>query len=115
MCTWNPDEVVELAIGESGTETEKPITVGQLFKNTVDRLPLHHALQFKGGDGLWKSITYTEYYDLCIRAAKSFLMVRTCAYCTAGILGRKSLKFWLFMNRKFDQEMSGHQHREYLM
>ena len=93
MCTWNPDEVVELAIGESGTEAEKPITVGQIFKNAVDRLPLHHALQYKGDDGLWKPITYTEYYDLCIKAAKSFLKVRACVYCTAGILGRKSLNF----------------------
>ena len=75
VCTWNPDEVVDLAIGESGIEAEEPITVGQLFKNAVYRFPDHPALKYKE-DGTWKTITYTEYYNLCIKAAKSFLMVR---------------------------------------
>ena len=75
MRTWNPDEVVDLAIGESGIEAEKPVTVGQLFKNVVARFPIHPALKYKE-DGMWKTITYTEYYGLCIKAAKSFLKVR---------------------------------------
>ena len=79
QCTWNPDEVVDLAIGESGIEAEKPVTVGQLFKDVVARFPMHPALKYKE-DGIWKTITYTEYYDLCIKAAKSFLKVRV--WCT---------------------------------
>ena len=73
--TWNPDEVVDLAIGESGIEAEEPKTVGQLFKNAVDRFPDHPALKYKE-DGEWKAITYTKYYNLCITAARSFLKVR---------------------------------------
>ena len=73
--TWNPDEKVDLAIGESGIEAEEPMTVGQLFKDAVARFPTHPALKYKE-DGIWKTITYTEYYDLCIKAAKSFLKVR---------------------------------------
>ena len=64
-----------MAIGESGIEAEKPVTVGELFKEVVARFPMHPALKYKE-DGIWKTITYTDYYDRCIKAAKSFLKVR---------------------------------------
>ena len=71
-----PKPNVELILsGESGIEEEEPMTVGQLFKDTVSRFPTHPALKYKEG-GKWKTYTYTEYYDCCIRAAKSFLEVR---------------------------------------
>ena len=60
---------------ESGIEEEEPLTVGQLFKNAVRKFPKQPALKYKE-DGKWKTFTYTQYYDLCIRAAKSFLKVR---------------------------------------
>ena len=50
-------------------------TVGQIFKETVEKFPMHPALKYKE-DETWKTITYTEYYNLCIKAAKSFLKVR---------------------------------------
>ena len=75
VCTWVPDGVVDLAIGEKGIEAEEPMTVGQLFKDAVDRFPKNPALKYKE-DGKWKDISYKEYYDLCIKAAKSFLKVR---------------------------------------
>ena len=75
QCTWNPDGVVHLAIGKSGIEAEKPITVGQLFKDAVARFPMHPALKYKE-DGTWIAITYDDYYNRCIKAAKSFLKVR---------------------------------------
>ena len=61
-------------------------TVGQLFKQTVEKFPMHPALKYKEG-GIWKTITYTGYYDHCIKAAKSFLKVRVGAPYS-GILGR---------------------------
>ena len=75
VCTWMPDMGVEVAIGESGINAVEPITVGQLFKKSVKRFSMHPALKYKE-DGTWKSITYTGYYNLCIKAAKSFLKVR---------------------------------------
>ena len=83
MRTSNPDEEVDLAIGESGIEAEEPMTVGQLFKYAVEKFPTHDALKYKE-NGKWKAITYAEYYDLCIKAAKSFLKVSvhvSCIYC----------------------------------
>lgn len=69
-----PEEGVDLAMGESGLESEEPITVGKLFQDTVKRIPAQPALKYKE-DGTWKTITFSEYYDLCIKAAKSFLKV----------------------------------------
>ena len=73
--SYVPEIGVDLAIGESGIEAEEPITVGQLFKDTLEKFPTHPALRYKE-DGAWKTITYTGYYDLCVKAAKSFLKVR---------------------------------------
>lgn len=65
---------MELLIGESGIEAEEPMTVGQMFQATKNKVPNHPALKYKD-NGEWKAITYAEYYDLCVQAAKSFLKV----------------------------------------
>ena len=75
VCTWNPDEVVDLAMGVSGIESVETITVGQLFKNTVGRHGKDPALKYKQ-NGRWEAISYSEYHSYCIKAAKSFLKVR---------------------------------------
>ena len=95
VCTWNPDEVVDLAMGVSGIESVEAITVGQLFKNTVKRHGEHPALKYKQ-NGDWEAISYSEYHSYCIKAAKSFLKVRvgnTCVFNTVSILGRKIMHF----------------------
>jgi len=43
--------------------------------DTKKQFPTNPALKYKE-EGEWKSITYTEYYEHCIKAAKSFLKVR---------------------------------------
>ena len=72
----NPREGVDLAIGESEVAKSKPITIGQMFRETVRKSPDHAALKFKDVEaGVWKEYTYTQYYNLCVQAAKSFLKV----------------------------------------
>ena len=73
--TTDPSEGVDLAMGVTGIAAIPPITVGQMFQETVRKFPSHPALRYKE-EGEWKSITYDGYYKLCIRAAKSFLKVR---------------------------------------
>ena len=70
-----PDDPVELLIGESGITAEEPISVGAFFKEAVRNYPDTTALGYKGEDGEWVKLTYTQYYDMCVRAAKSFLKV----------------------------------------
>ena len=72
--TTVPGEGVDLLIGESGIEAAEPITVGKMFQETVAKYPTHPALRYKEG-GEWKTITYSEYYNLSIKAAKAFLKV----------------------------------------
>ena len=72
--TTVPYEGVDLLIGESGIEAAEPITVGKMFQDTVAKYPAHPALRYKEG-GEWKTITYSEYYNLSIKAAKAFLKV----------------------------------------
>ncbi len=73
---------MDIAIGESGLESEEPITVGQMFQETVKKAPDAPALKYKNKmEEEWKTVTYSEYYQLCIRAAKSFLKVGVCCVC----------------------------------
>ncbi len=45
-----------------------------MFKDVVAKIPNNAALRYKEGDE-WRAITYSEYYDMVISAAKSFLNV----------------------------------------
>ena len=65
---------VDLAIEKDGVGSAKPVTVGEMFKNTLNEFPDKPALFFKEGEQ-WNPVLYSEYYDLCIRAAKSFKKV----------------------------------------
>lgn len=71
----NPAEGVDIAMGESGLAASEPLTAGELMQRTVMRVPHHIALRYKTGD-TWNDITYREYYNQCIAAAKSFIKVR---------------------------------------
>ena len=74
--TTDPSDGVDLAMGVKGIEALPPITVGMMFQDAVEKFSSHPALQYKE-EGEWKTITYGEYYELCIRASKSFLKVST--------------------------------------
>ena len=74
VSTTNPADGPDIAIGQSGITAEEPITVGELMKQTVTKIPNKVALRYKTGD-TWNHVTYQQYYDLCIAAAKSFVKV----------------------------------------
>lgn len=72
----DPREGVELALGKGRLQDLPPKTVVEVFKETVRRIPDSIALRYKeSSDGEWMSITYSEYYDQVIQAAKSFMKV----------------------------------------
>jgi long-chain-fatty-acid--CoA ligase ACSBG len=47
-----------------------------LFKQTVLKQPSHPALAYKSDDKKWHFISYNEYWQLCIKAAKSFIKLK---------------------------------------
>ena len=69
-----PDDPIELCMTDEGMGASTPITIGQMFKTTVERFPNNFALAYKEGDQ-WTKLTYSEYYNRCVRAAKSFIKV----------------------------------------
>ena len=74
--TSDPSEGIDIAMGESGLAAEEPITVGEMVQRTVVRVPHHVALRYKVGQGGgWRDVSYMEYYQQCISAAKAFLKV----------------------------------------
>ena len=72
--TTNPLDGVDIALGQSGIAAEAPITVSEMMRGTVAKIPNGVALRYKVGD-TWLSVTYQQYYDHCISAAKSFIKV----------------------------------------
>lgn len=68
------DGRVRLRIDNSCPQT--PITVHQMFKDSLEKYGSLNALASKK-DGKWEKITFSEYYCLSRKAAKSFLKVGT--------------------------------------
>lgn len=58
----------------SGLASETPITIHQMFLQTVDSYGDVPALVSKK-DGQWETLTWRQYYEQCRAAAKSFLKV----------------------------------------
>lgn len=68
------DQAVRVRMESSGPGSETPITVHQMFLETVERYGDHPALVSKK-DGRWETLTWRQYYEQCRAAAKSFLKV----------------------------------------
>lgn len=74
LWTTSRDEAVRLRMEGSGPASNTPITIHQMFLETVENYGDHPALAFKE-EGRWVTVTYKQYYQQCRAAAKSFLKV----------------------------------------
>ena len=73
---FDPTDTVDIAMGGSGVESIKPVTVPQFFQQTFDQLPDAAAMCWKDDkEGPWQSLTYAQYKKLIYNVAKSFLKV----------------------------------------
>lgn len=72
-CT-SSDNAVRLRMEGSGPASETPITIHQMFLETVEKYGDHPALASKQ-EGQWVTMTWRQYYEQCRAAAKSFLKV----------------------------------------
>ncbi|XP_078407027.1 long-chain-fatty-acid--CoA ligase ACSBG2-like [Cetorhinus maximus] len=80
---------VRLRIEESGCGAASPLTVGQMFQTTLEHYGNNVALGSKL-KSKWETLTYTQYYSECRRAAKSFLKLGLQRFHGVGILGFNS-------------------------
>ncbi|XP_064424686.1 long-chain-fatty-acid--CoA ligase ACSBG2 isoform X3 [Latimeria chalumnae] len=85
---------VKIRMEESGFAAEPPITVSQLFVESVRKYGNYTALAFKQGDQ-WKTMTYKQYHEECRKAAKSFLQLGLMRFHGVGILGFNSPEWFI--------------------
>ncbi|KAI3372629.1 hypothetical protein L3Q82_023098 [Scortum barcoo] len=88
------DKAVRLRMEGSGPASETPITIHQMFLETVEKSSDHPALAVKV-EGQWVITTWRQYYEQCRAAAKSFLKLGLERYRGVGILGFNSPEWFI--------------------
>ncbi|XP_054467417.1 long-chain-fatty-acid--CoA ligase ACSBG2-like [Anoplopoma fimbria] len=88
------DKAVRLRMEGSGPASETPITIHQLFLETVEAYGDHPALASKKG-GQWETLSWRQYYEQCRAAAKSYLKLGLERYHGVGILGFNSAEWFI--------------------
>lgn len=91
--TTDRDGAVKLRVGTTDHDNVKPITVYELFKNTVERAGDSVALAVKRNDQ-WQKWTYSQYMEDCKTAAKGFIKLGLESFSGVSIIGFNSPE-WL--------------------
>ncbi|XP_030048666.1 long-chain-fatty-acid--CoA ligase ACSBG2 isoform X2 [Microcaecilia unicolor] len=94
LSTTEKDGAVRLRVEQTGPGSQPPITIHQLFQQTLQRCSNKPALAVKR-DGQWKTITFLQYYQNCRAAAKGFLKLGLERFHGVAILGFNCPE-WLF-------------------
>ena len=87
----NASDAVDLSLRMDNTPegSETPLTVMQVFKETVNRLPDTPALHWvhEGND---HHMTWSQYYYKCIDFAKSLMFIGFTPFASVNIIGFNS-------------------------
>ncbi|XP_069784019.1 long-chain-fatty-acid--CoA ligase ACSBG2 isoform X2 [Narcine bancroftii] len=94
LCTTSKDGEVKLRNDDSGNPEQPPMTIHQMFLETVENFGDYVGLAFKKGEQ-WKKITFKQYYNECRDAAKSFLKLGLQRFSGVGILGFNSPEWFI--------------------
>ncbi|XP_068227125.1 long-chain-fatty-acid--CoA ligase ACSBG2-like [Palaemon carinicauda] len=92
--TWEPTGAVKIKIGKRGVDAHTPISVPSLLKKAADKFPDVKALCVKR-DGVWKSITYREYFAQVCNIAKAFIKLGLERFHGVCILGFNSPEWFI--------------------
>lgn len=74
LWTIHPDGEVLLRQSKHGPGHEAPMTIPELFQESVNRFGTYPALASKKSEK-WEVLTYSQYYEVCRKAAKAMLKV----------------------------------------
>ncbi|XP_067824331.1 long-chain-fatty-acid--CoA ligase ACSBG2 isoform X2 [Heptranchias perlo] len=94
LYTTKKDNEIKLRMNDPDSPKQPPITVHQMFMETVEKYADYMALASKQGDQ-WKKITFKQYYNECRNAAKSFLKLGLERFHGVGILGFNSPEWFI--------------------
>ena len=76
---FDPTGTVDILMGTAGITGDKPTTISQFLKKTIESWPDVNALCWKDKkEEPWKSLTYAQYEKLIYNVAKSFIKVMYC-------------------------------------
>lgn len=88
------NHAVQLRMESSGPGSETPMTVHQMFLETVEQSGDFLALASKKDDQ-WVHLSWRQFYDQCRTAAKSFLKLGLERFHGVGILGFNSPEWFI--------------------
>ncbi|XP_060742771.1 long-chain-fatty-acid--CoA ligase ACSBG1 isoform X1 [Tachysurus vachellii] len=94
QCLWTTEASGSVQLRIDDLCPQEPITVHQMFMTSVQKYGNLFALATKRKDK-WEKITFSEYYQCCRIAAKSFLKLGLERFHTVAILGFNSAE-WFF-------------------
>ncbi|XP_040595134.1 long-chain-fatty-acid--CoA ligase ACSBG2 isoform X6 [Mesocricetus auratus] len=83
------DEEVLLRLSRHGPGHETPMTIPELFQESVERFGAYPALASKNGKK-WDTLTFSQYYEACRKAAKSLIKLGLQRFQGVGLLGSNS-------------------------
>ena len=82
LWTCDADGATKIRTSDDSSCEIEAETVPALLKRIVREFPAHTAIATKDNDGdEWKTWTFTEYYQDCRKAGKSFIKVRYLHIC----------------------------------
>ncbi|GCB70516.1 hypothetical protein scyTo_0005696, partial [Scyliorhinus torazame] len=94
LCTTKQDDEITLRMDQSNCPEQPPVTVHQMFMESIEKYGDYMALASKHGEQ-WKKITFKQYYNECRDAAKGFLKLGLRRFHGVGILGFNSPEWFI--------------------
>ncbi|XP_067872507.1 long-chain-fatty-acid--CoA ligase ACSBG2 isoform X2 [Heterodontus francisci] len=94
LSTTHKDGEIKLRMDDPDSPEQPPMTVHQMFMESVGKYADYMALASKHGEQ-WKKITFKQYYNECRGAAKSFLKLGLQRFHGVGILGFNSPEWFI--------------------
>lgn len=88
--TTKRDEAVKLRIGSEGVGALEPLTLPYVLYRTAKNHPDVAALKQKNSDGVWDTITYSQYRENVLKSAKVFIKLGLEPRNTVAILAFNS-------------------------
>ncbi|ESN98461.1 hypothetical protein HELRODRAFT_101643 [Helobdella robusta] len=96
LSTVNAGEAVKIRLTRDEKFHIAPITVMTMFQRAVKSFPYRPALMYQHNHGQkWNCITFEEYYDLTLKAAKSFIACGLEEHHGVGLLGFNSCEWFI--------------------
>ncbi|XP_058264958.1 long-chain-fatty-acid--CoA ligase ACSBG1 [Hemibagrus wyckioides] len=93
-CHWTTEASGSVQLRIDDLCPQEPITVHQMFMTSVQKYGNFFALATKR-KGKWEKITFSEYYQNCRMAAKSFLKLGLERFHSVAILGFNSAEWFI--------------------